>query len=159
MLLASWSLDLAMALATSELTRRWLWQGQFALVAVHSVVVCDQKRIDTSAASGVCNTDGRFSTMSPDAWRLRPHEKTQMTYEEYLDEVTTLLTELYDLEDAMAIKLVMDAQEAEFFSRHDDLPALCTEEQAKLDAVTLFEQKQNKVQTQKKQQQRVRAKK
>ena len=82
-----------------------------------------------------------------------------MTYEEFLDEVTTLLTELYDLDDDAAIKLVMEAQEAEFFSRHDDFPATCTEAQAKLDAVTLFEQKQNKVQTQKKQQQRVRQKK
>ena len=82
-----------------------------------------------------------------------------MTYEEYLDEVTTLLTELYDLDDDAAITLVVTAQEAEFFSKHDDVPAMCTEEQAKLDAVTLFEQKQNKVQTQKKQQQRLRAKK
>jgi hypothetical protein len=82
-----------------------------------------------------------------------------MTYEEFLDEVTTLLTELYDLDDAAAIKIVMDAQEAEFFSMHDDVPAMCTEEQAKLDAVKLFEQKQNKQQTQKKQQQRVQQKK
>ncbi|MEB0020912.1 hypothetical protein [Actimicrobium sp. CCI2.3] len=82
-----------------------------------------------------------------------------MTYEEFLDEVTTLLTELYDLEDAAAIKLVMDAQEAEFFSVHDDVPAMCTPEQAKLDAIKLFEQKQNKQQTHKKQQQRVQQKK
>jgi hypothetical protein len=82
-----------------------------------------------------------------------------MTYEEFLDEVTTLLTELYDLDDAAAIKIVMDAQEAEFFSVHDDVPAMCTEEQAKLDAVKLFKQKQNKQQTQKKQQQRVQQKK
>lgn len=77
-----------------------------------------------------------------------------MTYEEFLDEVTTLLTELYDLDDAAAIKLVVDAQEAEFFSLHDDLPAMCTPEQAKLDAVALFEQKLNKQRTQAKQQQR-----
>ncbi|EGF30459.1 hypothetical protein IMCC9480_1402 [Oxalobacteraceae bacterium IMCC9480] len=82
-----------------------------------------------------------------------------MTYEEFLDEVTTLLTELYDLDDAAAIKIVMDAQEAEFFSAHDDVPAMCTQEQAKLDAIKLFEQKQNKQQTQKKQQQRVQQKK
>lgn len=82
-----------------------------------------------------------------------------MTYEEFLDEVTTLLTELYDLEDAAAIKLVMDAQEAEFFSVHDDVPAMCTPEQAKMDAIKLFEQKQNKQQTHKKQQQRVQQKK
>ena len=82
-----------------------------------------------------------------------------MTYEEFLDEVTTLLTELYDLEDAAAIKIVMDAQEAEFFSVHDDVPAMCTPEQAKMDAIKLFEQKQNKQQTHKKQQQRVQQKK
>ena len=77
-----------------------------------------------------------------------------MTYEEYLDEVTTLLTELYDLDDAAAIKMVVDAQEAEFFSVHDDVPAMCTPEQAKIDATTLFEQKQNRQRTQEKQQQR-----
>ena len=82
-----------------------------------------------------------------------------LTYEQYLDEVTTLLTELYELEDAAAIKLVIDAQEAEFFSVHDDSPEMCTLEQAKKDAVTLFERKQNKQHTQKKQQQRLRAKK
>lgn len=82
-----------------------------------------------------------------------------MTYEEYLDEVTTLLTELYDLDDAAAIKLVVDAQDGEFFVAHDDKPEMCTLEQAKKDAVTLFDAKNNKVQTQKKQQQRVRAKK
>jgi hypothetical protein len=82
-----------------------------------------------------------------------------MTYEEYLDEVTTILTELYELDDAAAIKLVVDAQDAEFFIEHDDRPEMCTVEQAKKDAITLFEAKQNKQQTQKKQQQRVRQKK
>jgi hypothetical protein len=82
-----------------------------------------------------------------------------MTYEQYLDEVTTLLTELYDLEDEDAIKLVMDAQEAEFFSIHDDQPELRTEEQAKKDAAVLVEQKQNRVRTQEKQQQRLRQRK
>jgi hypothetical protein len=81
-----------------------------------------------------------------------------MTYEEFLDEVTTLLTEMYDLDDAAAIKLVVDAQDAEFFVRHDDVPEMRTVEQAKKDAVTLFEDKQKKQQTQKKQQQRVRQK-
>ena len=81
-----------------------------------------------------------------------------MTYEEYLDEVTTLLSELYELDDASAIKLVVDAQDAEFFIQHDDRPEMCTLEQAKKDAVTLFADKQNKQQTQKKQQQRVRQK-
>ena len=82
-----------------------------------------------------------------------------MTYEEFLDEVTTLLTELYELDDAAAIKLVIDAQSDGYFSTHDDLPALRTIEQAKKEATALFEAKQNKQQTQKKQQQRVRQKK
>jgi hypothetical protein len=82
-----------------------------------------------------------------------------LTYEAYLDEVTTLLTELYDLDDAAAIKLVVNAQEDSFFSVHDDKPEMCTLEQAKKDAVTLFEAKQSKQQTQKKQQQRLRGKK
>lgn len=79
-----------------------------------------------------------------------------MTYEAYLDEVTTLLTELYDFEDEAAIKLVVDAQEAEFFSLHDDQPEMRTEEQAKKDAAALVEQKENRVRTQEKQQQRLR---
>lgn len=82
-----------------------------------------------------------------------------MTYEEYLDEVTTILTELYELDDASAIKLVVDAQAADFFVRHDDVPEMRTLEQAKADAVTLFEKKQNKQQTHKHQQQRLRQKK
>lgn len=84
---------------------------------------------------------------------------TTLNYEQYLDEVTTLLVELYELDDAAAIKLVVDAQEAEFFSRHDDVPEICTLEQAKKDAITLFDRKQNKQHTQKKQQQRLRQKK
>ncbi|GAC1406924.1 MAG: hypothetical protein NVSMB6_03830 [Burkholderiaceae bacterium] len=74
-----------------------------------------------------------------------------MTYEEFLDEVATLLTELYGLNDAAAIKLVVDAQTEGFFSIHDDLPVMCTLEQAKLDAVVLFGRKQNKQRTQAKQ--------
>ena len=82
-----------------------------------------------------------------------------MTYEDYLDEVTTLLTELYALEDAAAIKLVVDAQAADFFVAHDDQEALRTPAQANKDAATLFERKKNKQQTQEKQQQRVRERK
>jgi hypothetical protein len=77
-----------------------------------------------------------------------------MTYEAYLDEVTTLLTELYDLDDAAAIKLVVDAQADDFFVAHDDREELRNAAQAKLDAVTLYEGKQNRNQTQRKQQQR-----
>lgn len=64
-----------------------------------------------------------------------------MTYEEYLDEVTTLMTEKYALSDADAIKHVMRAQEAGFFSLHDDHPEMCTQERAEQDCKTIFEQK------------------
>lgn len=63
-----------------------------------------------------------------------------MTYEDYLDEVTTLLTEMFDLSDAAAIKHVMRAQAADFFTLHDDIPALRTQERAVQDAKTLFAQ-------------------
>jgi hypothetical protein len=79
---------------------------------------------------------------------------TELTYEAYLDEVTTLLTELYDLEDEAAIKLVVDAQEAEYFSPHDDHPEMRTLERAREDAAALFTAKQNRVATQQHQQKR-----
>jgi hypothetical protein len=84
---------------------------------------------------------------------------TTMTYEAFLDEVTTLLTELYEIDDAAAIKLVVDAQDAEYFVEHDDKEELRTMAQAKKDAVALYERKQNRNLTQQKQQQRVRQKK
>jgi hypothetical protein len=64
-----------------------------------------------------------------------------MTYEEYLDEVTTLLTEMFDMSDEDAIKHVMRAQAADFFTLHDDLPEMRTQERAEQDAKTIFEQK------------------
>jgi hypothetical protein len=82
-----------------------------------------------------------------------------LTYEAFLDEVTTLLTELYDMEDEAAIKLVMQAQDAEYFVAHDDKPELRTLEQAKTEAVALYTAKQNRVQTQQKQQKRTAVKK
>jgi hypothetical protein len=66
-----------------------------------------------------------------------------MTYEEYLDEVTTLMTEKYELTDAAAIKHVMRAQAADFFTLHDDDPAMRTQERAEQDAQTIYE-KRNK---------------
>jgi hypothetical protein len=84
---------------------------------------------------------------------------TTLTYEAFLDEVTTLLTEIYDLDDEAAIKLVVDAQANDYFVTHDDHEAMRTVEQAKKDAVALFESKQNKVQTQGRQQLRARDKK
>lgn len=77
---------------------------------------------------------------------------THLTYEAYLDEVATLLTELYDLDDDSAIKLVVDAQEAEYFSPHDDHPDMRTLERAKEDAAALFTARQNRVKTQQQQQ-------
>jgi hypothetical protein len=64
-----------------------------------------------------------------------------MTYEEYLDEVTTLLTEMYKLNDEAAIKYVMRAQAAEYFSPHDDHPAMRTQERAVQDAKIVYEQR------------------
>ncbi|MBA5689507.1 hypothetical protein [Rugamonas apoptosis] len=78
-----------------------------------------------------------------------------MTYEEFLDEITTLLTELYDMADEAAIKLVMEAQAADYFVTHDDQAELRTVEQAKKEAAALYDAKQNKQRTQQKQQQRV----
>jgi hypothetical protein len=69
------------------------------------------------------------------AWRC------SMTYEEYLDEVTTLMTEKYDMSDEDAIKHVMRAQAADFFTLHDDDPAMRTPERAEQDAETIFKQK------------------
>lgn len=81
--------------------------------------------------------------------------QTAMTYEEFLDEVTTLLTELYDMADEAAIKLVMEAQAADHFVTHDDLPELRTFAQAKQEAIALYDARRNKQQTQQKQQQRL----
>ncbi|WP_025918280.1 hypothetical protein [Herminiimonas sp. CN] len=64
-----------------------------------------------------------------------------MTYEEYLDEVTTLMTEMYDLSDAAAIKYVVRTQAGNFFTLHDEDPALRTQERAVQDAKTIYEQR------------------
>ena len=61
-----------------------------------------------------------------------------MTYEAFLDEVTTLITEKYNMADAAAIKMVMRAQADDFFSGHDDDPSLCTLDRAHQDAKTVF---------------------
>ena len=61
-----------------------------------------------------------------------------MTYEEYLDEVTTLIVEKYNLSDAAAIKLVVKAQDAEFFVQHDQQEALRNIDQAHKDAKTIY---------------------
>jgi hypothetical protein len=77
-----------------------------------------------------------------------------MTYEEFLDEVATLLTELYDLSDEAAIKLVVDAQANDYFTVHDDKEELRTVDQARRDAAALHQAKRDRNDTQRKQQQR-----
>ncbi len=57
-----------------------------------------------------------------------------MSYEEHLDEVTTLITEKYDASDEDAIAMVMRAQADDFFSGHDDDPSICTLDRAHADA-------------------------
>jgi phenylpyruvate tautomerase PptA (4-oxalocrotonate tautomerase family) len=84
---------------------------------------------------------------------------TTLTYEAFLDEITTLLTEIYELDDEAAIKLVVDAQADDYFVAHDDHEEMRTLEQAKKEAVALYENKQNRAQTQGRQQLRARQKK
>lgn len=67
-----------------------------------------------------------------------------MTYEDYLDEVTTLITEKYNVSDAAAIKMVVKAQDADFFVEHDDKEALRTVDRAHQDAKTLYLASQKK---------------
>ncbi|MEO8103890.1 MAG: hypothetical protein ABI790_15310 [Betaproteobacteria bacterium] len=61
-----------------------------------------------------------------------------MTYEAFLDEVTTLITEKYAMDDEDAIRLVMRAQAAGYFMEHDDDAALRTLDRAHQDARTLY---------------------
>ncbi|MDX5445164.1 MAG: hypothetical protein LPJ87_03805 [Zoogloeaceae bacterium] len=61
-----------------------------------------------------------------------------MTYEEHLDEVTTLITEKYDVADEDAIAMVMRAQADDYFSGHDDDPSICTLDRAHQDARNVF---------------------
>lgn len=63
-----------------------------------------------------------------------------MTYEAYLDEIATLLTEIYTMEDEAAIQMVMRAQADDFFSIHDDDPSICTLERAESDVRQVFKQ-------------------
>lgn len=61
-----------------------------------------------------------------------------MTYEEHLDEVTTLIYERYDQSEKDAVDMVMRAQADDFFSAHDDDPSLCTQARAEDDARAVF---------------------
>lgn len=62
-----------------------------------------------------------------------------MNYEAFLDEVTTLITEKYDVADEAAIQMVMRAQADDFFSGHDDDLSICTLDRAHQDARIVFE--------------------
>jgi hypothetical protein len=62
-----------------------------------------------------------------------------MTYEEYLDEVTTLIFEKFGVNEAVAVKLVMAAQDKEFFVKHDDDKSLRNIDQAHKDAKAIFD--------------------
>jgi hypothetical protein len=64
--------------------------------------------------------------------------RSRMTYEEHLDEVTTLIAEEYGMSDEAAIRMVMRAQADAFFSGHDDDPSICTLERAHQDAKIVF---------------------
>lgn len=65
-------------------------------------------------------------------------KKSHMTYETFLDEVTTLITEKYDIADDAAIKMVMRAQADDFFSGHDDDTRICTLDRAHEDARMVY---------------------
>jgi len=62
-----------------------------------------------------------------------------MTYEEYLDEVTTVIYETYDVTESGAVKFVVKAQAAGFFVAHDENEAMRTPEQAVIDADAIME--------------------
>ena len=66
-------------------------------------------------------------------------EETLMTYEDYLNEITTLIYELYDVDEDEAVRLVVEAQDAEYFIPHDEKPELRTQENAERDAALIFE--------------------
>ncbi len=61
-----------------------------------------------------------------------------MSYEEHLDEVATLLTEIYGMDDEPAIQAVKRAQADDFFSGHDDDPSICSQDRAYRDAKLVF---------------------
>ncbi|MGB5108642.1 MAG: hypothetical protein WBO07_02575 [Formosimonas sp.] len=62
-----------------------------------------------------------------------------MSYEDYLNEITTLIYELYDVDEDEAVRLVVEAQDAEYFIPHDEKPELRTQENAERDAALIFE--------------------
>lgn len=72
------------------------------------------------------------------AWRCAVNKSASMSYEDHLNEVTTLIYEIYDQEEDAAIQMVMRAQADDFFSGHDDDPSICTLARAQQDAKAVF---------------------
>lgn len=70
----------------------------------------------------------------------------QMTYEDYLNEVTTLIFEENDVTEQKAVHVVVAAQDAGFFVLHDENDAMRVQEQAEKDALSIFRQFMSKVQ-------------
>ncbi len=70
--------------------------------------------------------------------KAKPAPRGHMSYEQHLDEVTTLIVEKYDLADEAAIAMVMRAQADDFFSGHDDDPTVCTLDRAHQDARDVY---------------------
>lgn len=66
------------------------------------------------------------------------NKSASMSYEDHLNEVTTLIYEIYDQEEDAAIQMVMRAQADDFFSGHDDDPSICTLARAQQDAKAVF---------------------
>lgn len=64
-----------------------------------------------------------------------------MSYEAYLDEVTTLIVEKYGLADEDAIALVMAAQDKEYFCPHDEDAGLRSLDNAHVDARKLHRER------------------
>ena len=75
---------------------------------------------------------------APMQTRLGAENLLSMTYEQFLDEVTTLIYERHDLSEKAAIRVVMLAQADGFFSDHDDDPSMCTQDRAERDAESVF---------------------
>lgn len=69
-------------------------------------------------------------------------EKTLMTYEDYLNEITTLIYELYDVDEDDAVQLVVDAQDRDYFVPHDENPDMRTQTNAEADALKIFKSSQ-----------------
>lgn len=68
-----------------------------------------------------------------------------MTYEEYLDEITTLIYELYEVDEDDAVQMVLIAQDNEFFVKYDEQPETRTQAQAEIDAEVIYTARGKKI--------------